>query len=430
MKRALCLILALAVLLGVSSAMADARQIDGITDRKIKINKAGLNTDPDEVIAQGYSPVTGRKLNEIANIPDGFLGSAVTGVYQPIMVQISNSMNGVGVDKKGKPYTYAPINASYADVVYESVQKNEGTETRMTMLFSDTVPDYVGFVRSTRLTHTYIRQEWNCAFCTSGYSSADVPDAWRELGVKSPQGASPKDPGLVYVGDYPKVWKDYVWRLHPLAGPNNEVFMLADIINNIVPKDHKASNHTWLFSEELPAGGDEATIINVTFGSVLESNSRLEYDADTKLYTRYVAVKNSPDLPYRDSKIVNPRTKMVSDGSGGQKRKLVADDRYTDAEITFSNIIVQGIGMRWLGGSRPKPELLGTGNADYFMGGRHYAGVWERSGYNDRTVFYGEDGNEITLQPGHTLIILMPYKEAWGAKGKLEKSKKRGVSYE
>jgi hypothetical protein len=86
--------------------------------------------------------------------------------------------------------------------------------------------------------------------------------------------------------------------------------------------------------------------------------------------------------------------------------------------------------MRWLGGSRPKPELLGTGNADYFMGGRHYAGVWERSGYNDRTVFYGEDGNEITLQPGHTLIILMPYKEAWGAKGKLEKSKKRGVSYE
>ena len=429
MKRALCLILALAMLLGISSAMADPKEIDGLSDRKIKINKAGLNTDPEEMIAQGISPTTGRKLAEIDDIPDGFVGSAVTGDYRPILVQISNAANGVGVNKQGQPYTVAPINASYADVVYESVQKQEGTETRMTMLFSDTVPDYVGFVRSTRLTHTYIRQEWDSAFCTSGYSMADVPQAWRKFGVKSPQGASPKDPGLVYVGDYPKVWKDFVWRLHPIAGANSEVFMLADIVQNIIPKDHKAANHTWLFSDELPEGGDEATVIYVTFGSDLETNSRLEYDPDNNVYLRYVKVKNSPDLTYKDSKIVNPRLKMVSDGNGGQKKKIVVDERYADEDITFSNVIIQGIGMRWLGGSRPDPEMTGTGNADYFMGGRHYAGVWERKDYNDRTVFYGEDGNEIKLQPGRTLIILMPYKEAW-AKQKFEKSKKRGVKYE
>lgn len=429
MKRALCLLLALAMLLGISSAMADPKEIDGISDRKIKINKAGLNTDPEEMIAQGISPTTGRKLAEIDDIPDGFVGSAVTGDYRPILVQISNAANGVGVDKHGKPYTVAPINASYADVVYESVQKQEGTESRMTMLFSDTVPDYVGFVRSTRLTHTYIRQEWDSAFCTSGYSMADVPQAWRQFGVKSPQGASPKDPGLVYVGDYPKVWKDFVWRLHPIAGANSEVFMLADIVQNIIPKDHKAANHTWLFSDELPEGGDEATVIYVTFGSDLETNSRLEYDPDRNVYVRYVKVKNSPDLAYKDSKLVNPRLKMVTDGNGGQKKKIVVDERYADEEITFSNVIIQGIGMRWIGGSRPNPEMTGTGNADYFMGGRHYAGVWDRKDYNDRTVFYGEDGNEIKLQPGRTLIILMPYKEAW-AKQKFEKSKKRGVKYE
>ena len=53
--------------------------------------------------------------------------------------------------------------------------------------------------------------------------------------------------------------------------------------------------------------------------------------------------------------------------------------------------------------------LTGTGNADYFMCGKHYRGVWQRKDYNSRTVFYGEDGNEIEMQRGKTLIILMDY---------------------
>lgn len=427
MKKVLCLILALAFLMSVTSSLADKKKIDGVTERNITINTAGLNTDPDEKIAEGISPTTGRTLAEL-EIPDGFLGAAVTGKYQPVMVQITNSVNGIGVNKKGEPYQYAPINASYADVVYECLQKEAGTETRMTMVFCDLLPDYVGFVRSTRATHARIRQEWNCAFCTSGYALADVPGEWTKFGVKNPQAASAEDPGLVYVGDYPKVWKDYVWRLYPQATPNNEVFMIADIAQNIIPKDHKASNHTWLFSEELPEGGDDATIIYVNFGHKYETDSRLEYNPETKLYTRYCQVQKSEDLPYRDTKLVNPRTKLVQI-EGESQRRLVADERVLTENITFSNIIVQSIDMRWPGGSRPDPELTGTGNADYFMGGKHYAGVWERKDYNDRTVFYGEDGNEIKLQPGKTLIIQMPVREAWAQK-KLQPTTKRSVSYE
>ena len=178
MKKVLSLILALALLMGVTSALADPTKIDGVSDRNIKINTAGLNAEPDDVIAQGISPTTGRKLAELET-PDGFLGVAVTGKYQPIMVQITNSVNGIGVNKKGEAYQYAPINASYADVVYECLQKEAGNETRMSMVFCDLLPDYVGFVRSTRATHARIRQEWNCAFCTSGYSMADVPDDGR-----------------------------------------------------------------------------------------------------------------------------------------------------------------------------------------------------------------------------------------------------------
>ena len=228
MKKIISLILALALLLDVTAAVAEPTAIDGTSSRGIKINSAGLNPSADEMIAQNISPTTGRRLDEIS-VPDGFFGTVVSGQYQPIMVQISNAGNGIGVSTKGELYAVAPINGSYADVVYEACQKKGGGESRMTMIFSDTVPDYVGFVRSTRLTHPRIRQEWDCAFCTSGYSTADVPDEWARLGVPNP--ASPnrtkKDPGLVYVGDYPKVWSDYVWRLHPISDANSEVYELA-----------------------------------------------------------------------------------------------------------------------------------------------------------------------------------------------------------
>ena len=103
MKKVLSLILALALLMGVTSALADPTKIDGVSERNIKINTAGLNAEPDDVIAQGISPTTGRKLAELET-PDGFLGVAVTGKYQPIMVQITNSVNGIGVNKKGEAY--------------------------------------------------------------------------------------------------------------------------------------------------------------------------------------------------------------------------------------------------------------------------------------------------------------------------------------
>ena len=43
------------------------------------------------------------------------------------------------------------------------------------------------------------------------------------------------------------------------------------------------------------------------------------------------------------------------------------------------------------------------------MGGKHLKGVWQRATDEDRTVFYGEDGEEIELQPGRTIIIIMDY---------------------
>lgn len=409
MKKLITLILALMLAMGMNTATAEKKEIDGLTPRKIEIHKAGLNPSADEMIAQGISPTTGRQLEKIKT-PDGFLGTAVTGVYQPIMVQISNSNNGIGKDEEGNPYAVAPVNGSYADVVYEACQTMNGSETRMSMVFSDTVPDYVGFLRSTRLTHVRLRQEWDCVFCTSGYSNADVPAEWRTMGVKNPSGRTEEDPGIVYVGDVGlnKPWKQYVRRLKGILDANNEVFELAKILESVVPADHVPANHTWKFTDELPEDGDPAEIIYVTFGSQYDTDSRLEYDETDNVYVRYVEMQNDQDLPYRESVMRNPEN-VDEKKNGVLSLRVKLDDRVPGNMITFSNVIVQGVTMKWKGSTRPDPVMTGTGNADYFIGGRHIAGVWEREDYNSRTVFYGPDGEEIELQRGRTLIILMGY---------------------
>ena len=419
MKKLISLFLALILVLSVTVSLAEPVSIDGLASRKIKIHDAELNPSADEMIAQNISPTTGRELDTI-DCPEGFVGTAATGVYQPIMVQISNAGGGVNVDSKGRPAT-APVNGHYADVVYESCQANSanaGSLTRFSMVFSDTVPDYVGFVRSTRATHPRIRQEWDCAFVTSGYSEADVPQEWRELGVMNPQSATKSNPGLIYVQNFPKVWAKYMFHCTNISDANDHVYQLANIVQNIIPKDHVPANHTWKFTDELPGGGDSGEIVYVTFGGGTKTDSRLEYNEDTNEYVRYVSVKGQDDVVFRSQVLVNPKitAKMVN----GAKLDMVdPDNRVFGEMITFTNVIIQGIEMNWRGSERPDPVLTGTGNADYFMGGRHYAGVWKRDNYNSRTVFYGEDGNEIELLRGKTLIVLMDYN-----------SKGRSVQYE
>lgn len=412
MRKLIILTLTLTLALNTAAAFADGpTAIDGLSPRNIEIRKAGLNPSAEEMIAQGISPTTGRKLDRISS-PEGFSGAAVTKKYQPVMVQISNDRNGIGYLENGQPYAVAPVNGSYADVVYEACQVSGGAETRMSMIFSDTVPDYVGFLRSTRLTHVRIRQEWDCIFCSSGYTRADIPDEWARMGVKTPATAKDVSSLLVYLGDVGtnKPWKKYVRRLKGIKDANSELFELAKIMEEIIPRDHVPANHTWKFTDELPTEGDRADFIYVSFGNEYNTDSRLEYDEDDNVYIRYVAMKDGRDLEYRESVLVDP--KDVETYKNGRLSYLVeVKERVPGNTITFSNVIIQGITMNWRQGSsiRPDPVLTGTGNADYFIGGKHIAGVWEREDFNSRTVFYGPDGEEIELQRGRTLIILMGY---------------------
>ena len=423
MKKTLSLILALVMLFAVTSAFAEGKAIDGLADRGITIHEAGLNEVDDLV-----SPTTGRNLMEI-EVPNGFLGMAVTGEYQPIMVQISNADNGLGSSSSIKNYRNAPVNGIYADVVYEALQKKGGGESRMTYVFSDVVPDFAGFIRSTRIQHALYRAEWESAFVTSGWNYAvkDVPNVWKENGLPEPTGKRTEaDPGIVYVGDLSnKPWGPYVYRIFDksgkkYSGANTELFNLTGLLTDIIPKDHVPANHTWKFTDDIPMGGDDAEFVYVKFGSEYATDSRLEYDASTNSYIRYIKREKGEDMPYRTNVLLEPEVKKVKgDGRNVKGMGLVIQGMEAGDPITFNNVIVQQVDYNWISFTRPNPKLVGSGNADYFMGGKHLSGVWERKSLTDRTVFYGPDGNEIEMQRGRTLIILMPYGEN-GA----------GVSYE
>lgn len=417
MKKILTLTLALALVLSATAALADQTVIDVKTPRNIKINEAGLNLSADELFRkEGISPTTGRYLEDVQmEMPEGSVGIPY-GHYTPVMVQISNSGGGVGASQR-----VAPIGIQYADVVYEECQAT--SQTRFSAVFSDIIPEYVGFVRSTRLTHLSLRQEWNSAYVTSGYSADWITPEIRRLGVKNPasKNLTLSDPGLIYVGDYPKVWDPYKRRGDWQSSPDNELFQLAKLMSNVYPKYYEMDpnsaeykqyapyNHTFLFTDELPASGDAATRIEVTFGGGTNTDSVLEYDRDSNTYLRYVPKKDGNYYPFRVQYLVNPHDVKKRDEDGKTVTKLDVDSTEPGEQLSFTNVIIQDVVREMKADGMPDHKLLGSGNADYFMGGKHYTGVWSREGDNSRTVFYGEDGNEIKLLRGNTLIILMDY---------------------
>ena len=398
MKKILSLLLCMVLL--CSAAMAEV-ELDGGEKRNIRINKAGLNFMED-----GISPTTGLDLAEVREeAGDQFVGLAVTGRYMPMLVQISNPEGGVGYDSKNKPTGYrAPWGAQYTDVIYETALQKEG-ETRLSFLFSDLIPPEAGPVRSARLFHAYLREEWDCGFCFYGqqeYTATNVPAVFKQTGADRKAQGRLLFSGTVGEGDsHP--WKAYytVFSKMQLKDPNDISANVA-AMNTMIPANFEPANHTWLFTDDEPDGGDEAEYIYVNWGvkSNKVYNSILEWDEDEEHYVRkMVGKKDGTETIYSTLEIKKYNIEAVP--------------------IYFNNVIVQFIEMEWLYKDAPMPTVLGTGNADYYMGGQHFSGVWNRDSLPERTVFYDENGDEIELQRGRTLIIVMDYQ-----------TENRSVSYE
>ena len=416
MKKLISLMIILALVLSCAVAGADistATQTDPTGDRGITINKAGVNPWPTET-----SPTTGRNLDQLALdnedvMAEGFLGMYVSGIYYPVMLQHSGF--SAGVDKG------APIYGSYGDIYYE-MAKSEVGHTRMAIIFNDFIPTYVGATRSTRVGYISIRQEWNAPYLFQGRQTTnggptDVNTFLGKLNLPEEK--------VLYDGN--SGWKDflaYKMGVNQLPSGDHIIWNLSGLFaNEMGERSFEDHNHTLKFGA-LPEGGDEANFVYVfwnTKGTKQQDgnnyyyyNMMYEYDEEENAYVRYSIedLTNPQNNAHLFQEYVLSDIKTTERSGDGNKEwgsKIDATLTYGNA-ITFANVIVQYINMNWNdGGERPNPNLLGTGNADYFMGGKHYTGVWNREKVDDRTVFYGQDGNEIALQEGRTIIIMLDY---------------------
>ena len=398
------------------TAIADTT-IDATANRGIKHSPV-----TDNIVPEGVSPTTGLNLSDY-DVPDYFAGLATTGIYFPVLVQIS-----VPYDEKSKNPTLAygtgnksPWGLLNADIIYELPLHANG-EIRMSALFSDVIPDAVGPIRSARIGHVWLREEWDCGFMYYGqqeYKQTNVIDEVRRTGAN--------EKGLLWPGTVgeSRPWKKYYTvykskRLRAkLSDPNDQSGNPADFLRGyLIPQwpdiltYPQQVNHAYKFADTPNTKGDTAETVYVTWRTNKGKdviNEVYTYNAKEQTYTRkLVSKKRSKDL-------------------------VTWADLETQEPITFSNVIVQWAKTTYLGLDAPVTENVGSlvkaavvdkntyeilepavynsieGNADIFMNGRHISGIWYREGLNTRTVFFDENGEEVELQRGRTMIIQLPY---------------------
>ncbi len=366
MKRILACLLLLCLTL--SAALAETT-INPQEKRKIKLTKVGDNEAVD-----GISPTTGLELDSL-DVPEGAAGLAATGRYMPVLVQIGNDEGGIGYR--------APWGLSYADIIYETPLVRSHV-TRLTAVFSDIIPDSVGYVRSARIGHIWLREEWNGALIYYGQQESDGSNVKAE--ISKLKAGSMTFSGIGSSTPYRK----YFTRVNGLKSPYN-VDVNAAAIAEMVPEDEVAVNHTYKFTDESPEEGDSGNRIAISWGSSSAVyNSVLLYSEKYSGYLRYLG------------------------------NEVIADNLYIDkntsAPIVFQNVIIQFTDVNYNHNNKNEPLMYvigkngasAEGNADFFMCGQHVAGYWKRDSMTSRTVYYDANGEELSLQRGHTLIVIFP----------------------
>lgn len=281
----------------------------------------------------------------------------------PMLVQIDNSNGGIN--------GMAPWGASFADIMYESPLHKNGN-TRVSLLFSDEIPSAAGPVRSARIGHVWLREEWDAGFLYYGESKAkgvNVPDEFKKLKTSAK--------GVLFSGTVGenKEHKKFYTTWPGRVSPGN---MSGDVLamQGLIPAEHQPPIRPFLFTDELPSTGDFATRITLNWPHK-DYISSFVYDEATNSYSRFVT-----DQPYVDSEV--------------------------DEQLAFSNVIIQRVPLSFKGNAQPLTgNDKGAGNADIFIGGRYIPGYWVKTEVGERTIFFDADGNELMLQRGKTYIAMM-----------------------
>ena len=282
-------------------------------------------------------------------------GKYFDGVYNPVAVMFDNS-------SAARPHT----GLQSADVVYESYV--EGSITRICGVFSDTIPEVVGPVRSCRWPFAEIAAEWDSIIIHAGgpqnKSIADIYQKFKDIGVS-------KNVDAIY-GNYTSLF----YRDKTRKSPHNLYINPQKVQSEAAFAAGPSRQHTALFSNEPKSGGNEASYIDVPW-ITKECKVNYTYDAEKAMYMRAYG-----STPHKD--------------------------KATDSQIGVKNVIIQYVQSYTLTGQYVTCKLVESGNAQIFIDGLEFDATWKRDNMDAQTHYYDANGAEFVFAEGNTWIELFP----------------------
>ena len=310
MKRFIGSLLILTLLIGMVTVASAATLIPGTLTRNITIHKSG-----DNPIIPGESPTTG--------LPSD------SSYYLPVLSQIDNNLEAI-----------PQWGISFADIMYELPIQGQGW-TRLTALFSDQYPEEAGPVRSGRVMHADLREEWDAALVHYGKQEAAGSNMKEIL---SKYGVTAKGLAIDGIGNK---YSSYFNRVRYHAAPHNVSAYISNIKDMLVPLNYSFPQRPFKFTDDTNYGGVPALQFSVIHKKNKDTSSTFSYDQATKGYQRFIRTGAYYDY-------LNP------------------------AEVlTYSNVIIQRTKLTFNNNTMNPllSDVVGKGAADIFIAGQYIAGV-------------------------------------------------------
>ncbi len=301
----------------------------------------------------GRNPLTGEEVTDPAALQ-----------RRPIAVKLSNAP---------ADYTRPQAGLNDADIIFE--HWTEGSVTRFTALFYDTVPPNVGPVRSARLIDLELPAMYDAMLAFSGAS----------VGVNQRLNASDfsdrllraAEPGFYRTGDTTKPFEhtlyirlDQLWQAIENKGLN-------------IPPTFGTYN---AFTEVPPEGGSPASKVLIDY-----KTEKVEWVWDEEIgkFRRWMDFEEHVD-------------------ANTEEQVTAANVIFlTPYHVNDANICEQ-INNGVCAALSIEIQLWGSGPAIVFRDGQQFDVTWHREGRNDQLTFTDAEGNPFPLQIGNTWVQLVP----------------------
>lgn len=319
------------------------------------VNQPGVEepveTPAEEPAAEEPAKEAKHRYNEPLPGLSPLTGMPYEGDGKVIMVQLENT-------SKARPHS----GLKQAELIYE--MEVESTITRLTTFFLGNYPEKVGPVRSARKQHIELWNEWNYLYVFYGGSTfkpgQDIYELIENLGITAKRVDGTKS-GTGFSRSADRV------------APHNAYSNLKLVKEKAY--DFQPEGRTLYFDENLEVAGDSAKKVALSYRS--DNKITYTYSEETGSYLRFI--NGEPMMDKETNEQIEVKNVIVQHAN-----------HFAVTDTVYTNI-----------------DLIGTGACEYFTDGLMRKGTWERKDADSYTIYYDEEGNEISFKPGKTFIQIM-----------------------